>query len=130
MIEFEDAPENWRACLDHMLAVPVEAWRNGTKKTIGQLLEAVFNKADGYTDVKLMRAELGAAGLGCSTSARAARWLAVPNQDPALRKLFEGTKWAGDFGASVWTGALRQAPRERSTTSGRAASTDGSHAAR
>jgi hypothetical protein len=35
----------------------------------------------------------------------------VPNQDPALRKLFEGTKWQGDPGASVWAGALRQAPR-------------------
>lgn len=113
MIEFEDAAENWRVCLDHMLSVPVEAWRNGTKKTVGQVLEAVYRKDDGYTDIVLARTELAAAGLTIlrEEKSKGGDWLAVPNQDPSLRKLFENTKFAGDTGASVWGGALRQSPR-------------------
>lgn len=115
MIEFEDAVENWRGCLDWMLSVPVEAWRNGTKKTVGQLLEAIFHKHGDveHGDVMWIRKELAPAGLGYLRKPKreGGDWLAVPNQDPALRKLYEGTKWQGEPGASMWAGALRQAPR-------------------
>jgi hypothetical protein len=118
MIEFEDATENWRACLDYMLSVPVEAWRNGTKRTVGQMLEAIYKKEDGsnHSDVAKIKSELSAAGLGFVRKRRQGGsglvdWLAVPNQDPALRKLFEGTHWQGDPDSSVWKGALRQATR-------------------
>ncbi|HRN83273.1 MAG TPA: hypothetical protein PK857_00515 [Hyphomicrobium sp.] len=114
MIEFEDAAENWRGCLDYMLGVPVEAWRNGTRKTVGQMLEAVWEKEDGshHSDIVALRRELSAAGLGfVRKGGRDGDWLAVPNQDPALRRLFDGTKWQGEPGASMWAGALRQAPR-------------------
>lgn len=115
MIEFEDAVENWRGCLDWMLAVPVEAWRKGTKQTVGQLLEAIYHHHDdvSHGDVMWIKRELAPAGLGFARKGRrgGGDWLVVPNQDPALRKLYEGTKWAGEPGASMWAGALRQAPR-------------------
>ncbi|WP_164085394.1 hypothetical protein, partial [Stenotrophomonas maltophilia] len=34
---------NWRACLEHLLASPIEAWKGGEKPTVGgciELLEA------------------------------------------------------------------------------------------
>jgi hypothetical protein len=114
MVEFEDASENWQACLDHMLSVPVEAWRGGQRRTVGQILEAISaGKEDDVRDVTFIRRELAAAGLGFIRRSKreGGDWLAVPNQDPALRKLFDGTKWAGEPGASVWQNALRQAPK-------------------
>lgn len=113
MIEFEDAQENWRGCLDYMLTAPVEAWRNGLKRTIGQLLEGIHSGKDPevqHSDIVWIRKELAPAGLGFIRKGRD-DWLAVPNQDPSLRKLFEGTKWQGEPGASMWAGALRQSPR-------------------
>lgn len=115
MVEFEDATENWRLCLDHLLSVPVEAWRNGTRSTVGQVLEEWFKgdaQSDFNNDVVKVRTVLGQAGLGLQKGTReVGDWLIVPNQNPLTRRLFEQTKWAGDIGASVWSGALRQAPR-------------------
>ena len=113
MVEFEDMGENWRLCLDHMLSVPVEAWRNGTRKTVGQVLNDYYGKSE---DMRLDQARtlLSQAGLTIVMREEYLRspWLAVPNQNPLTRSLFEGSKWAGDLGASVWAAALRQAPIE------------------
>jgi hypothetical protein len=115
MAEFDDASENWRLCLDHLLSVPVEAWRNGTRTTVGQVLEAWFVGDESLgNDVKEVRKLLGQAGLTLERRGRpgGGDWLAIPNQNPLTRRLFEGTKWGGEAGAGVWSGALRQAPRE------------------
>lgn len=113
MVEFEDATENWRLCLDHLLSVPVDAWRNGTKSTVGQVLEAWYYGKDYSGAIDMVKQTLASAGLGLQQTGFdvTTGWLVVPNQNPLTRKLFEGTKWAGDIGASVWSGALRQAPR-------------------
>jgi hypothetical protein len=115
MAEFDDASENWRLCLDHLLSVPVEAWRNGSRTTVGQVLEAWFVGDDSFGgDVKEVRKLLGQAGLTLERRGRpgGGDWLAIPNQNPLTRRLFEGTKWGGEAGAGVWSGALRQGPRE------------------
>jgi hypothetical protein len=36
--EFEDAAENWKLCLSHLMSQRIEAWRGGTRHTVGQLL--------------------------------------------------------------------------------------------
>lgn len=112
MAEFDDATENWRLCLDHLLSVPVEAWRNGTKTTVGQALEAWFKGDDYENDIKLLKIVLGQAGLTIERRPPSGDWLAIPNQNPLTRRLFEGTKWGGEAGAGVWSGALRQGPRD------------------
>ena len=114
MAEFDDATENWRLCLDHLLSVPVDAWRNGTKTTVGQALEAWFKKTDDFesSDIAQIRKLLGSAGLTLEKRPMHGDWLAIPNQNPLTRKLFEGTKWGGESGAGVWSGALRQGPRD------------------
>lgn len=127
MAEFEDRTENWRGCLNHMLSVPVDAWRNGTKSTVGQVLETwsaeagYFDGADDAADqssdnefnndVKKVRNKLAAAGLSLERRKGRDDWLIIPNQNPLTYKLFEGMPWAGEPGASVWSRALRQGPR-------------------
>lgn len=113
MIEFDDATENWRLCLQHLLSVPVEAWRNGTRITVGQVLSTWANQPDEYDrDITKVKTTLGSAGLSMQREVGQHDWLVVPNQNPLTRKLFEGSKWGGDMGAGVWVGALRQAPPE------------------
>ena len=112
MAEFDDATENWRLCLEHLLSVPVEAWRNGTRSTVGQAIEAWF-KGDDFDkhDIMQIKRLLGSAGLTLERKVGGHDYLAVPNQNPLTRRLFEGTKWGGEAGAGVWSGALRQGPR-------------------
>lgn len=113
MMEFEDAAENWRLCLSHLLGVRVDAWRNGMRPTVGQLIYDLWQERDASLGVDAARKQLFGAGLGLVTRSGSRKdwWLAVPNQSPLTRTLFDGSKWAGDVGAGVWAGALRQSPR-------------------
>lgn len=112
MSEFDDATENWRLALEHLLSVPVEAWRNGTRTTVGQALEAWFKHEEFDQDVVKVRHVLGQAGLTLERRVGGKDFLAVPNSNPLTRRLFEGTKWGGEIGAGVWKDALRQGPRD------------------
>jgi hypothetical protein len=115
MTEFDGMEENWRGCLDHLLTVPVEAWRNGTRTTIGQLLEAWFVGDDDLgEDVKAVKKLLGQAGVTLERRGRngGGDWLVIPNKNPTLRRLFEGSKWVGASNAGGWAQALQQAPRD------------------
>lgn len=114
MAEFDDATENWRLCLGHLLSVPVDAWRNGTRATVGALIEAWFIGADEdfKGDIVKLKRLLSQAGLTLERRPPHGDWLAIPNQNPLTRRLFEGSKWAGEIGAGVWSGALRQGPRD------------------
>lgn len=116
--ELEDANENWRLCLDHILSSRPEVWRGGSHPAIGRVLEEFLADPETMT-VGTVRKLLGDAGLGlCRPRPTEARpdvngfWLAIPNQSPRLREIFEGTKWAGEPNAGVWAAALRQAPVE------------------
>lgn len=114
MIEFEDGIENWRGCLRHMLSVRVEAWRNGARTTVGQVLQGYWEKEAGC-DITNANAQLSQAGLRLifrrETDGRHRHYLAVHNQGTLVRDLLAGSKWGGEVGAGVWTQALRQAPR-------------------
>lgn len=112
MAEYEDAVENWRLCLSHLLTAAVDAWRGGMKLTIGRVIQDFYDKVEGttYNDTRDRLEQAGVTILkpdelgGCY-------WLAIPNQNPMLHKLFQGTKWGGEPGAGVWAAALRQGPR-------------------
>lgn len=123
MAEFEDRVENWRNCLNHMLSVAVDAWRNGNKSTVGEVLET-WCREEGYfedaeagnyneysNDLVKVRKELSAAGLSLQRRRGKDDWLIVPNHNPQTWKLFQGREWAGDVGSGVWAGALRQGPQ-------------------
>jgi hypothetical protein len=129
MTEFEDDNPNWRLALNHILTTPVEAWRGGTRTTVGAMLSAFYadevvklrgSPAEGeqLTFDKLNR-ELASAGLAMKRPNRKSGTfhLFVPNQNPTLQRLFYGSKWYGELGTGVWAGALRQAPEEWVQTS-------------
>ena len=111
MAEYADALPNWWNCLSHLLSVPVDAWRNGTKQVVGQIVDDLVNGRGGdYQDNKKLLAQ---AGLGIPRpKASDDLWLAIPNQNTLTRKLFVGSKWCGDEGAGVWGPALQQAPKD------------------
>jgi hypothetical protein len=106
--EIEDAMQNWRACIHHLLSSRVEVWRNGVRQTIGHLLADYQERR---IELAEARRELALTGLGLLTPGEiacdreAGNVLAVPNSSPLVAKLFEATDWA-----IAWKDALRQAP--------------------
>lgn len=126
MVEFEDQTANWLGCLSHLLAVRVEAWRAGARNTVGQVLQCYYENMthpgehEG-ADIVSANRDLAQAGLrivfrdwdGPDGREKNRPWLAVHNQSPLVRQLFEGSDWAGSLGAGVWSAALRQGPRGR-----------------
>ncbi len=115
--EYENATENWRLCLNHVLSSPVAAWRQGGPATVGEVNEkyerGAAGRADGY-DINEAVTRLQQAGLSLlpPTQEHPQSALFVPNQHQLLHGLFQGSKWAGEPGAGVWAGALRQSPQE------------------
>jgi hypothetical protein len=102
-----DATENWVACLHHLLTTPIEAWRNGTKQTLGATLEPMmktFTKVDDD-----MASQLAQAGVAVISN-EGQVLLAIPNKGVSLARIFTGSVWGGDGRSGVWAAALRQGP--------------------
>lgn len=116
--------QNWRGALEHMLQVPIDAWKGGEKPSVGRVIEEL--EADPL-HLRFARERLAAAGLGIrelSAAEHAGAWraiaperpppaprksyfmLAVPVTSAALAPLFAGTKWSG----GGWAAALEQGP--------------------
>jgi hypothetical protein len=119
--------DNWRNCLEHLLAQTIVAWTNGNKPTVGAVLK---DHEAGHMDTKAVRERFACAGLGIIdledgrakklrdalfADAEFARrhedrrthyLFAVPHKGPSLNALFSGTKWRD----GAWTRTLRQAP--------------------
>lgn len=114
MLEFENATENWHGCIRHLLSVRVEAWRSGLRTTVGQVLQAYHDGEDGC-DITAANGQLSQAGLRIvfkrAAGGKHRHFLAVQNNGPLVRELFQGSKWHGDIGAGIWSQALRQGPR-------------------
>lgn len=106
--ERADRIDNWRACLEHMLSVPIDAWKGGEKPTVGLAIEKLEG---GEWDIASARERLSVAGLGLQDEEDMAlpagerRYLvAVPMTSPALNKLFERTRWSAGGWASLKQG--------------------------
>lgn len=108
--EYEDSADNWKACLNRMLGARVEVWRTGKRRVVGQVL-ADFMDGDDELTLEGANALLEQVGLKIVRRQDRTLWLAVPSQSDLLRELFEGSIWAGQSGACVWAGALRQSER-------------------
>lgn len=115
LAELEDTTENWRLCLTHLLSQRIEAWRGGTRHTVGEVLtefwEADATDANAITFAQA-RKLLEQTGLTIKKPATREEHytLFVPNQHTLLHTLFKDSKWQGELAAGTWTGALRQAP--------------------
>ncbi len=106
---------NWRQAIDHLLSRPIEAFRSGTRKTVGQVLYELHHAQEGMTEATASEL-LGAAGLGLRLvndgNLADGWWLAVP-ANGLVTDLFRGSIWeAGPTGAAGFTEALRQGPAD------------------
>lgn len=111
MVEYEDAEENWRLCLNRIISTQIEAWKSGGQQTMGEVLELLFAGKIEYNEARGLAQRAGLSVIQ-PTDKYARHGLFIPNQHPELQKLFLGSKWQGELGAGVWSGALRQAPAE------------------
>lgn len=125
LAEYEDATANWRLCLGHLLSQRIEAWRGGTRHTVGEVLQDFWDEAglesvgdDPMTPVKA-RKLLEQTGLTLQKpDSKDGHWgLFIPNQHPLLHQIYKDTKWAGELAAGTWSGALRDAPQAMWTLS-------------
>lgn len=107
LVELEDALPNWLMCLNHLLTVDVEAWRDRGKQTIGEVAEQVHG---GSLDIGDAKGLVAKAGLGLHRDQGLEHSLFVPNVSPRVRALYSDSKWAGEESAGAWSQALRQAP--------------------
>jgi hypothetical protein len=119
MSEYEDMSDNWRACLKHLLTSRVEAWRAGSRNTVGQLLDDLYRdqrqglEHEGMTvsDANKALAQAGLHVLGPGNKVDPGNYvLCIPNESQLVAAQFRETRWIGQAGASVWKSALRQAP--------------------
>lgn len=116
--EFHDARENWQLCLTHLLSKRIEAWRGGTRHTVGEVLTEFWETDPRQIDTGLSFREarklLEQTGLTITKPRNQAEHyeLLIPHNNPALFEIFNGSKWAGELGSGSWTNALRQASRD------------------
>lgn len=109
MVEYENSEKNWRLALNHMLSTQIDAWKGGGQQTMGEVLEKLFAGRMDFDEARALAQKTGLT-LHKATTGHQKASLFVPNNNPLLYKLFQGSKWQGDLGAGVWSGALRQAP--------------------
>jgi len=111
-------PGNAEAMLTHITTVPLDVFRGGTRLSIGSLIAAACHLEEceaGTPDG--CRAALTAHGVFVQGFKEAAR-VVLPNQHEGLRRLFEGSQWRSDIGASGgWAQAMRRLPDVRAENS-------------
>lgn len=115
--EFQDATENWRACLTHLLSRRIDAWRGGTRHTVGEVLtefweaDASDKDALSFAGARKLLEQTGLTVL--KPKDRTEHYeLLVPNQHPLLHDIFKDSKWQGELMSGSWSGALRQMPTD------------------
>ncbi len=118
LTEYDDAAENWQLCLNHMLTQRIEAWRGGTRHTVGEVLTEFFEADVGDPDaLKFVPARRLLEQTGLTILKPGGKGLAfelfVPNQNALVHELMKNTKWQGELSAGSWSHALRGAPPDR-----------------
>lgn len=141
----EEKPE-WRRCLDHILDQPVDVFRRGEQRTLGEWLQEAagygrteivpeFNALPGVKPHQRTEAQAAdeaqrseAAREASSVLARCGlrlwggegqRWLFVANQSVRLREFFRGLRWEGlPGGTGGWRQPLLRAPGAKVAATG------------
>lgn len=87
-----------RECLDHLLTVPLDAWRSGERDSVGVLVSKALRAHGDEARRALLRF-----GVRVEVLDYVATGITIANRHAGLAKLFEGTRWAG----GAWQTALR-----------------------
>lgn len=117
LAEADDNQRDEERCLAHLLSSPVDVFRGGSRRTIGEWIRIAcgFEGLDDEVDAKRV---LGTYGLklldptpALDDRAAQPRMLAVANQHKGLAALYADSHWQGTSGTmGVWVQALRRLP--------------------
>jgi hypothetical protein len=90
----------------------VEVWREGHRKTVTAVIEALEQGKPEGLDLKEARLWLHQAGIGVSEKWRSELGyvLAIPHSSDQVAALLKGSVFGHQGSVGVWAGALRQAP--------------------
>lgn len=104
-VERNENLDNWHKCLDILFQSQIDAWREGTKPTIGGIADRL--RLDEW-DAENAREKLQLVNIGVVGKGKVApkACLAIPADGPALQRIFADT----EFLKGVWYSALKQAP--------------------
>lgn len=118
--ELQARIDDWERCLRHLLGTVPDAMKTKTKKTIGAVIQAYFNKEyDGLSEAEIsdkLADAMPGMKIGIKYRKGEARqpsnaYLFIPVTDAGLTELFQGTPWAGNKASKgPWALVLRQAP--------------------
>ncbi|CAA0096168.1 Uncharacterised protein [Starkeya nomas] len=109
--EHEDAGDNWRRCLNHLLTARIDAWRGGMRQTVGQLLDDLNDGAVNMKEANDLLAQIDLKvreAQDVLPNQIGGKVLFVPNTSQMIAQVFKGEVWAGDGSTGVWAHALRQ----------------------
>jgi hypothetical protein len=109
-VERTENLDNWHACLDHLLQSTIDAWRDGTKPTVGGVCDKLRRGEmdDLFAIDRLQLVGLGVKGKGKNKHAPdLGPCLAIPANGPMLMRIYGDTDWH----KGVWYSALKQAPK-------------------
>lgn len=110
MIEYEGQSDNWRACVSHILTTPIDTWKGGSRTTVGGVIERYwmvdFSDPD-HVAMQQVNEALGSVGLKLIISAEKCTELFIQNNNTALQRIFQGSKWYGKPNSGGWSLALR-----------------------
>lgn len=100
------------ACIYRLLTSPVDVYRGGKKKTVGEWVGQAVGKSENQDSAEAAEA---LAVLGLRMAREDGRWwLAIANKHQGLEALFHGSKWAGTSGTmGVWVQSLRRLPEAK-----------------
>lgn len=100
-----------KRCLNKLMTSVTDTWRGGTKKLISELIDSVRqNSGDAVDDEAVLeRNGMRIFSRRSPTTGIESQYFFIANQHDGLRKIFDGTKWAGK-GSTIggWVNALRQ----------------------
>ncbi|TCD15157.1 hypothetical protein [Oricola cellulosilytica] len=123
MFEHDDASENWRLCLNHVLSQRIEAWKGGTRHTVGEVITEFWERDDPnsrlrgdadpirYDEARRLLEQTGLSLMKPRAGSKHFE-LFVPDQHPLLHALMRDSKWAGELSAGSWKYALQSAPED------------------
>lgn len=110
--ELANAQANWLQALRTMMTSRVEAWRDGHRRSVAAVVEALEMGKPNGLDVTEARVWLHQAGIGVADKYLATHGyvLAIPHSGEMVAALFKNSVFGKQGTVGVWAGALRQAP--------------------
>lgn len=100
-------------CLHHLLATPLDPYRKGDRRSVGDWVNLAAGRTPDLDDLRDARKVIGTYGLRIETIGKQP-FLAVANSHRGLQAIFDKTTWNTPAGMKgVWTQSLGRLPGAR-----------------